>query len=116
LAEAHLGLGDVDKALSWAERSLERALTTEMRLEEGCTRRVLGSIYRAQGRLEESKASFEHSLRILDELESPYQVARTAIQLAALHAERGDETQATSLREQAVATFERLGAELDLTQ
>lgn len=116
LSEAYLGRGDLAKALGWIEKSLERSLAAEIKLEEGCTRRVMGSIYHIQGRLKEAEAQLQQSLRLLEELESPYEAARTAIQLAALHANQGDETKAARLRRQAIATFERLGAELDLAQ
>ena len=106
----------MDEALSWAEKSLARALAAETKLEEGCTRRVLGSIHHARGQAQEAEVQLQHSVRILEGLASSYEAARTAIQLAALYADQGDEIQATRLRQQAIATFERLGAELDLAQ
>lgn len=116
LAEAHLGQGDLAEAHSWADKSLERALAAEMKLEEGCARRVLGNIYQAEGRAAEAKVELERSLDILQALANSYEVARTAIQLAALYAAQGDRARAAPLRREAVATFERLGAMRDLAQ
>ncbi len=116
LAEAHAGQGNLHEALVWAAQSLERALAAETKLEEGCTRRVLGSIQYARGQIEDAEAQLQQSVRILQDLSSSYEVARAVIQLSSLYADQGDEVQAARLRQQAIAIFERLGAELDLAQ
>jgi class 3 adenylate cyclase/tetratricopeptide (TPR) repeat protein len=116
LAEAHLGQGELDGAVEWAEMSLESALTAEGKMEEGRTRCVLGSVYQAQGHFDRAEAQLQRSLHILESLESPYEVARTEFQLAALYTDQGDEARSTHLGPKAIATFERLGAELDLAQ
>ncbi len=116
LAEAHLGRGDAEQALTWAQRALEQALSAETRLEEGLARRVAGCAYRAQSRLDEAEQELRQSLAILQEMDSHYEAARTAVRLAALRAEQGDEADAARLRQQAIATFEQLGAELDLAR
>jgi hypothetical protein len=85
-------------------------------MEEGCTRRVLGDLYRAQSHLKEAEVELEQSLCILEELESPYEAARTTLALALLRADQGDETESGRLRQQAIAIFERLGADLDVAQ
>ena len=116
LARAHLDGGDPDRALGFARMSIERALASQTRLEEGCARRVLGSIYRAQGMLAQARTELERSLSILEDVDSPYQVARTGIELAVVCAAQGAPSQAGRLRREAIATFERLGAELDLSR
>jgi len=114
LAEAHLGRRDSQEALVWAQRSLEQASAAEMKFEEGLTRRVVGCIARALDRLDEAEDQLRQSLSILKELDSHYEVARTAVHLASLLAEKGHGAPAAQLRRQAVAVFEQLGAELDL--
>ncbi|MBN1580858.1 MAG: tetratricopeptide repeat protein [Anaerolineae bacterium] len=116
LAEAHLGQGDVEQAQDWAQKSLSRALAADIKLEEGCTRRVLGCIYRTQEDVHRAQTELEQSLHVLDDLQSPYQVAQTAIELAALYDDLQEGEQASRLRQQAIETFERLGAKLDLEQ
>ena len=66
--------------------------------------------------LRQARAELERSLSILEDVDSPYQVARTGIVLAAVCAAQGAPAQADRLRREAIVTFERLGAELDLSR
>jgi len=108
LAEMYLGLGQVEESISWAKRSLSRSLETENRLEEGCTRRVLGDGYRAMGKENEARVEFEKSLQILRELGSAYETAQTSLALADLYTGVGEEAEAARLRQEAGETLKRL--------
>lgn len=115
-AEACLLLDNVEQAQSWAEKSLERAVDAQLKLEEGCTRRVLGRIHRQNGALTVAQQELEHSLKLLESLENPYQAAKTRVELAALYDDLGMTSQSVELQSRARDTFEQLGAELDLEQ
>lgn len=87
-----------------------------MRQEEGETRRVVGQIYLARQELAEAEEELNDSLRILEELESHYEVGKTLFQLARLHRMQGDQAQMWDNLKKALAIFEDLGARLDLAQ
>lgn len=113
-AEAYLLMNDLLQAHRWATRSLERAVQAGLKLEEGCTRRVLGCIYRLQGKHQEARQELETGLHLLESLGNPYQIAQTQVELAALYDLLNLTEQSTALRRRAQETFERLGAEGDL--
>jgi tetratricopeptide (TPR) repeat protein len=113
-----MGRGELDEALDYARRSLALAQEHEMRLEEGATRRVLGQIHLARQGLyiAQAEQELQESLRILEELNSRYEMGKTLFQLARLHRMRGDQAQMKEILRQARAIFEDLGARLDLAQ
>jgi tetratricopeptide (TPR) repeat protein len=114
IAEANLGLNQIEQAASWAAQSLHIAREHETKLEEGATRRVLGQIHHAYGDLQTAERELRASLALLETLNSQYQVAQTLYQLACLHADAGREDLARQEKDRAIAVFERLGAQLDL--
>ncbi len=117
-AEAHLGQGELDKALDCAQRSLALAQEQEMRLEEGATRRVLGQVHLARRDRESTQAEQElqESLRILEELNSRYEVGQTLFQLGLLYREQKRRPEADAALRRAIAIFQELGAHLNLAQ
>ncbi len=114
MAEAYLGLGQIDQAEEWAYKSLERARTQEMKLEEGMIRKVMGRIHRARSEWDAAERELEASLDILDSLDSQYRVGQTLFQLAQLYRDWGREDQFRETLGRAITIFEHLGAQLDL--
>jgi tetratricopeptide (TPR) repeat protein len=114
LAEAHLGRGELDEALAYAQRSLTLARDQEMRLEEGCARRVLGQVCLARHELALAEQELQESLSILQDLNSLYEIGKTLFQIAWLYQVRGDQAQMQMRLGQAQSIFEGLGARLDL--
>jgi len=116
VAEAYLGLGQIEQAADWAAQSIHIAREHETKLEEGATRRVLGQIHHAHGDLRAAERELGASLALLEALNSQYQVAQTLYQLARLHVDTGQEDLARQEKDRAIAAFQRLGAQLDLEQ
>ena len=116
MAEAYLGLGQVDKAETWANRSLELAQSQEMKLEEGATRKVLGMIYYARSDWDAAEKELETSLAILESLDSAYEVGQALFQFAQLHRALARDAQFHETLDRAIEIFERLGAQLDLKE
>jgi len=87
-----------------------------MRLEEGATRRVLGQVYRGQNEPALAEKELTTSVRILQELNSRYEVGQTLVQLVLLYREQGHSAEADTALTQAVVILEELGAQLDLAQ
>ncbi len=117
-ALGHLGRGALDAALDCAQRSLAVALEQEMQLEEGATRRVLGQVHMArQGpHLAQAEQELRESLRILEGLNSQYEIGKTLFQLARLYLMRGEHAPMQRYLRQAKGIFEELGARLDLAE
>jgi hypothetical protein len=98
---------------------LDLAITQDARLEEGMSRRVLGHIQLEQQDWDAAARSLSQSLEILTELDSEYEVAKTRYSLALLNMTRPQsqrETITPSPLDQAIAIFEKLGAQADLTE
>jgi tetratricopeptide (TPR) repeat protein len=117
----YLGSGALDEALAHTRRSVELAITKESRLEEGMSCRVLAQVHQARGERGRAADALRQSLRILNELNSEYEAAKTGVVLARLgleHAPAGAALRADALAQlnQSIATFERLGAQADLAQ
>jgi tetratricopeptide (TPR) repeat protein len=114
LSQAHLGLGQIALAEEWAIKSLELAQAQEMKLEEGASHRVLGQIRRAQSNWDDAERELQASITILDSLDSQYEMGKTLFELAQLHRDLGRDDQFHQTLDQAIAIFERMGAQLDL--
>jgi tetratricopeptide (TPR) repeat protein len=123
LAEAHLGQSqergqqassEIDKALEYANRSLQLAQTQEMKLEEGTARRILGRIYMHQGQYRDAERELQISQATLEALDHQYQIGQTLVDLAKLYRKQGQELKFRQSLERATAIFEQLGAKLDL--
>jgi tetratricopeptide (TPR) repeat protein len=122
LAELHLQRGQPDEALPLAQEALERAVTAEHLLEMGQTYRVLGQTEVALDRLAGAEANLMESLARLEDLNNPYELGLTLVELARLRrkqtkAEQDNEPlrqQGLQFCDRAIDIFERLGARLDL--
>ena len=114
-AEYYLGIRDDEKALAKIESSLAIARKNEARLDEGISLRIAGEVYRLRADFEQSKAAFVASLELLQELDSEYEAARSKLAIEALTAEVGQPINHDRL-EAAVATFTKLGAQIELSE
>jgi tetratricopeptide (TPR) repeat protein len=108
-----LAQGEEARALADAQQAIRLAGDIGTQLEEGASLRVLGQTLLALGRLEEALAAFERSFELLD-AKDPYEAARTAFQWGHALGVSRKADQGRRLLQQARATFQRLGARLDL--
>ncbi len=115
-AEYWLGTGDLETALAHAEESVRLAAKQEARLEEGMTLRVLGQVRLARCDLAAAREALLASQQVLDELESEYEAAKTALSLARLALEQGARETVSAYLDRSEQTFRKLGAEADLAQ
>jgi hypothetical protein len=89
------------------------ASVKEDRLEMGMTFRVMGEVHANRDELDPSEIALRRSLRILLDLNSEYEAAKTIVSLTELRL-RKDDTPDREQFKNAIATFEKLGAEADL--
>jgi tetratricopeptide (TPR) repeat protein len=115
-AVIHWQAGELAQALDHIERSVALAVDLGDLIEEGVSRRVLGQVYQAQGKLDLAEREYHRSLQILDELKGAYFVAQTQLALARLLLESGREHEGTSCLTVALEEFERMGAKRDLAE
>jgi predicted ATPase/class 3 adenylate cyclase len=123
LADAYLGLGQLQKARGFCESSLALAAECNMPIAEGVSRRTLGQVYRASGEWSKAEESLNESQRILRKLGAHYELSQTLWQLALLYYEMGKnrvreriEAKIGQPLEEAIATFVSLGVMFDETQ
>ena len=113
-AELCLGTGDLVQASDHVNRSIDSAADLSDPLEEGISQRVLGQVYRAQGRLNLAENKLHRSLQLLSEIHATYQIAKTKLLLAVILTDKGILSQGRENLNQATAMFASLGAKSDL--
>jgi tetratricopeptide (TPR) repeat protein len=115
--EYYLRTGQLDEALVCTRRSIDLAVAQESPVEEGMSRRVLGQIHLARCEREPAERALRSSLRILSDLDE-YQAAKVRLSLArlALEWDSISTNEAWEHLTQATQTFEKLGAQADLTE
>jgi class 3 adenylate cyclase/predicted ATPase len=111
--EYFLKTAQLDQALNHIKRSIELAAAQEARLELGISFRVLGEVHLGRGELDEASIALKQSLRILNDLNSEYEAAKTMLSLTRLEYEAGELVDNRRL-EQAIQIFEKLEARADL--
>ena len=109
-SEYHRQTGNHAEALRHAHRAVNLASEHDNLLEEAVSHRVVGEAYLAAGELRSAEATLRHSLQMLNNLHSDYQLARTKLLLARLVAQTGSTGEAHALLSEAIATFEALNA------
>jgi tetratricopeptide (TPR) repeat protein len=87
-----------------------------MQLEEGMTWRVLGSIHRERGELDQAAEALAQALEIAQQADKRYEIALTRLEMARLRIQQGKRKEGRELAQQAVQVFEELGAQLDLEE
>lgn len=122
LARARLLPAQVEIALAAGDLEMARAAVAELEdlvavygspaLEAHATY-ARGSLLLAEGAPEEARRALVRAMRLWQEVEVPYEVARTRVLLARTCLEEGDEEAAQMELRAARSAFERLGAQLD---
>jgi tetratricopeptide (TPR) repeat protein len=112
--EYYLKMGDLEKASDHIQRSIDLATALEARLELGISFKVLGEVELARREYETAEIALLRSLRILDDLQSEYRLAQTRLSLVRLALAAGTDKSPQERLDQAVQTFEKLGAKADL--
>jgi tetratricopeptide (TPR) repeat protein len=107
------GIEDLEQATDHTQRSIELASAKEARLELGLSFRVMGEIHMSHGDYEAAEITLRRSFRILDDLDSEYEAAKSIVSLAKLARLKKEKIDRPQLQ-QAERVFQRLGAEADL--
>jgi ATP/maltotriose-dependent transcriptional regulator MalT len=115
-AEICLATGQYEKALAYAQRSVDVAGNLGENLELGISLRVLGQVYIAAEDYPGASQAFEKSLALLEQ-QDPYEAARTKMQwgLAILSGGDTDLRKGGKLLQEVQQLFRELGAKRDLT-
>jgi tetratricopeptide (TPR) repeat protein len=112
-AEIALAKGHHRLALDHAEQSIRLAREQGETLDEGASLRILGQVLRSTDQRSEAIAALSQSLELLEE-KSPYEAARSKVQLGWALRTDGDRQRGEKLLQEARSTFADLGARHDL--
>ncbi len=112
-AEAYLGLAQLDDARTAAEQAFKIASEIKRKLLEGKTLCTLGKIARRQNEFGVANDFLRRSIETLAKLKSPFELAKSQVELAQLLHAQDQAAEARALLEQALGTFTRLGAEAE---
>ncbi len=108
--EIALAASDLDGAAEAAallDAIAEQFGTAALKAQAACAQ---GVVALARDDATEAARSLRHGLQLWQEVDAPYEVARTRVVLASAYRAEGDEEAASQQLEAARATFERLGA------
>jgi len=116
--EYYLKTGDVEQAIQHTQQAITLAQTYNDPLEEAIAYRLLGQIHMANAVPQLAAEALSNSLDMLSTLNNEHEIARTKLALArlALTEESASTDQAQTYLREAVETFEKLGARVDLAQ
>ncbi len=99
-----------------AGHSLATAEELSMMVEKGLSRRMLGVIAAAEGRVDEAERELQQAIRILTDIGDNYGLACAQLSLAELCSHRRDADRRAQLLAESIPVFERLGAALELAR
>jgi tetratricopeptide (TPR) repeat protein len=111
-ASIGLARGQIDQARETIEKTIGLCRDLELKTDEGMCWRVLGQVFAASGQLDQASDALARSLTLVQD--DGYEVARTQLARGQALLDTNRE-RATSLLSEARATFERLGAQRDVT-
>jgi predicted ATPase/class 3 adenylate cyclase len=121
MAELRLRQSRLDEALSLVQTAWNAASQADNPLEMGQAQRIWGQVYRALGQLDTADAHLKESMTLFQQQNSPYDLGLTLVELALLRKAQVEISSDEKLREeaktycqQAITTFDQLGAALDL--
>jgi ATP/maltotriose-dependent transcriptional regulator MalT len=115
-AEIALALGEVGEARQAATELVEIAAGGPSAILDAMAAQVRGSVELAEGDAQAALVSLRRALRIWEEVEAPYQSARTRLLVGRACEALGDRDAATLELEAARTGFERLGAKPDVVR
>jgi DNA-binding CsgD family transcriptional regulator len=115
-AEIALALGDVGEARAAADELVEIAGDYESAMLRAIAAHVRGMVAVAEGEAEAALRSLREACATWQELEAPYELARTRVLLGLACRALGDEDSARLELENATNAFEHLGALPDLAR
>ncbi len=116
LAEARLGLKQLEQANLMAQQAVQLASEIGSHLIEGLATRTLAKIAREQQNLDAAEEYIRRALTILGDLKNPSEVAKSEFELARLQRDRGQRSDARATFQHAARTFEQLGAQAEFQQ
>jgi ATP/maltotriose-dependent transcriptional regulator MalT len=108
-------MGELEKAVEHAQLSITLAEENEAQHELGMSYRILGEIHMATGDFQAARSKLDKSLQILTELDSAHDGAQTILASAQLALQAGKPVNRERL-EEAISTFQKLGAQVDLAK
>ncbi len=118
-AELRLEMGNIKSALYTCQRTLKQTYELGTKLLEARGLRILGRINMMRGRFAQAKANLKQSAALAKRLNADYERGLALLSLAELY---GSRTQKNSRHQgklalnQAMAIFQRMGAQGDLSQ
>jgi DNA-binding NarL/FixJ family response regulator len=112
--EIVLAAKDVDAARKAAEELLQISKRNDAPLLHAVAARAMGSVLLAEHSAEAALAQLRASWNLFNELDAPYEAARTRVLLARACRQLKDEDAAASELNAARAAFQQLGAQTDL--
>jgi len=115
-AEIMLAVGDVQEARTACEELAEIAASYESAMLRAIGAQVRGTVDLAEGDAQAALVALRHALRVWQELEAPYEAARTRVLMGLGCRTLGDEDSAALELEAAAGVFEQLGALPDLAR
>jgi tetratricopeptide (TPR) repeat protein len=113
--EFYLRTGELDQALTHTNRSIELAEDQEALLELGMSFRMLGEVHLRRKEYEQATNALHRSRQIFKDLNSEYEAAKTILLLMGLQLDMDLDIDRAQI-EQAIQTFEKLGAQADLEE
>lgn len=113
-AEAHLRVGNLERAEEIVAQALARFQSRDDRLRQTELLRVQGMLLAEQERWQEAEAAFAEAISLAHRLPYPYLEAGSLYEMGTMLARRGDVEGGSSRLDEALEIFRRLGARKDV--
>ncbi|MDM8527095.1 tetratricopeptide repeat protein [Anaerolineales bacterium HSG24] len=110
-AKFYLSTGQTEKALNQIKQAIDQYIRRKEILKQGASQRILGQIYQATADYQLAEQAFQDSLELLSTLPNDYETAKTKLALVKFN----NGTDNRAILSQAIKTFERLEAKVDLS-
>ena len=114
LAWAHLETGEEAQAEDLIRRGLERAAAETLRMRKADWLRIQAMLLAQQERWTEAESALDEALSLVRSMPYPYGEARLLYQSGVMRLRRGESAPAREQLAEALAIFQRLGAERDV--
>ncbi len=115
-AEIMLAVGDSEAARSASTELAEISVRSERAMLDAIAAHARGAVELAEGDARAAVVSLRHAWQVWQELEAPYEAARTRVLIGLACRALGDQDSAVWELEAARSAFEQLGAAPDLTR